>query len=204
MNYIEFRTIFGENNVIDMRNVVTYFNGLDRRRLYEWQKKGYIRKVTNGFYIFADIEINELLLKNIASQIYQPSYIGLESALAYYNFIPEAVFQTISITTQRSKSFRTKVGDFQYRSIKKELFFGYNTVVFKNGTFLISDPEKTLLDVFYFTPAVDEKDVLEELRLNIDVLRTSLDIEKMRGYLTLFSSLKLDKSFKHLRELMDD
>lgn len=204
MTYIEFQKIFGQHAVIDMRNVVTYFNGLDRRRLYEWQKKGYLRKVANGFYIFADIELDEALLKNIASQIYQPSYVGLASALAYYNFIPEAVFQTTNITTQRNKLVKTSVGDFQYRSIKRELFFGFHAVQHENRSFFISNPEKTLLDVFYFTPKSDEKNTLEGLRLNVDVIRSSLNKDRMQDYLKIFSSSTLNKSFKNLQDLIYD
>lgn len=204
MTYIEFQKTFGKHAVIDMRNVVTYFNGLDRRRLYEWQKKGYLCKLVNGFYIFADIELDEMLLKNIASQIYQPSYVGLASALSYYNFIPEAVFQTTSITTRRNKFVRIPVGDFQYRSIRRDLFFGFHAVQYENRSFLISNPEKTLLDVFYFMPESDKKNTLEGLRLNADVVRSSLNLDRMRDYVKIFSSLKLEKSFKILLELIHD
>ncbi len=204
MNYIEFQKILGEFPVIDIRNAVTYFNGLDRRRLYEWQKKGYIRKIANGFYLFADRDVDEDLLRAAAAVIYEPSYIGLESALAYYGFIPEAVFQMISLTTRRNKVFRTPVGDFRYHTIKREYFFGYQAVRSEAGWFLISDPEKTLLDTLYFLPSGDRKDVLTELRLNIPAMRGMFDFEKMSGYLTVFASPKLDRGFKLLKEMIDD
>jgi len=45
------------------------------QRLSEWQKKGYIKKVAKGHYIFSDLEINEMALFVVANAIYQSSYI---------------------------------------------------------------------------------------------------------------------------------
>jgi len=51
MNFLEFSKVFGDTRVIDIRNVITRFNGFDRRRLYEWQKRGFLLKVASNFYI---------------------------------------------------------------------------------------------------------------------------------------------------------
>ncbi|MEW5894167.1 MAG: hypothetical protein AB1650_00170 [Candidatus Omnitrophota bacterium] len=203
MNYLEFRKIAGNQHVIDMRNVVNYFGSFDRRRLYEWQQKGYITKITNDFYLFSDVDVNEDILRDIASKIYQPSYIGLESAMAYYRFIPEAVFQTISVTTQRNKFFKTSVGDFRYRAIKENLFFGYRAVEAGSDHFFISDPEKTILDMFYFLASTDRRVVIESLRLNFFEIRSNVSLEKMAGYLKLFSSRKMNKAFQHFKEMLN-
>jgi len=136
MTYLEFQKIASRQPVIDIRNIAAYFSGLNARRLYEWQQKGYIRKITNGFYVLTETPIDEGLLRNIASLICQPSYIGLESALAYYGFIPEAVFQTVSVTTRRSRLIKTPAGDFRYRSIHKELFLAIMPSKLKTSGFL--------------------------------------------------------------------
>ncbi len=203
MTYIEFRKLMGDRRLIDIRNVVTYFSGFDRRRLYEWQQKGYIQKVVSDFYVFADTEPDDALLRTIASRIYQPSYIGLQSALSYYSFIPEAVFQTISITTHRNTLITTRLGDFRYRSVKKGLFFGYNTIELEGGSFFISDPEKTVLDMLYFTPGSDRRAVLEGLRLNVGELRASVDMDKLNRYLGLFDSRKMNKAADHVMEMIN-
>jgi len=203
MNFLEFLKVFGTSNLIDARNIITYFGGLDRRRLYEWQKKGYILKVANNFYVMADKMVTDQILRNIACQIYQPSYIGLESALSYYNFIPEAVFQMVGVTTRRNKTIRTKIGDFRYRSIKASLFFGYDAVEMGDDHFFISDPEKTLLDFLYFSPASDKKEVLEGMRLNMEEICQTINADKMRNYLKLFYSPKLNKAVGHLMEAAD-
>ena len=203
MNFLRFKKIFDNHSIIDARNIVAYFDHIDRRRLYEWQKKGYIIKVVNNYYVMAGKPVDDQVLKNIACQIYHPSYIGLESALAYYGFIPEAVFQTVGITTRRNKTIRTPIGDFRYCSIQRSLFFGYTAVETGAARFFISDPEKTLLDSLYFLPFSDKKEVLEAMRFNIEEMGRLVDIAKMRNYLKLFSSRKLNKAVRRLMEAMD-
>ena len=203
MTFLEFKTKFAQSRIIDIRNVKTFFNGIDRRRLYEWQKKGYLIRIANNHYIFQDTRVDDHGLKTIASRVYQPAYIGLQSALAYYGFIPEAVFQTISITTRRSKIIKTAVGDFQYRAIKKELFFGYNAVDDSLDHFFISDPEKTILDFLYFLPEAGKKEVLEELRFNPGEVRAQIDAVKLRDYALLFDSQKINTAVKSLMEIVD-
>ncbi len=203
MKFIEFTHVFGSPQVIDIRNVITYFNGLDRRRLYEWQKKGYLTKIANNFYILSGRKIDGNALRNIGCQIHAPAYIALESALTYYHFIPEAVFQTVSITTQRNRLFRTKCGDFRYRSIKPCLFFGYRVVAYDGGQFFISDPEKTLLDFLYFMPGSDRKKALSGMRFNVDEIRQTINTARLKGYLRLFASPKLTRAIDHLMELVN-
>ena len=202
MTFLDFSKIFGNIQIIDIRNVATYFNGIDRRRLYEWQQRGLILKITSNYYLIAGRSLDDQALRNIACHIYAPSYIGLASALSWYNFIPEAVFQTTSITTRRNKLIRTSIGDFHYRSIKPEYFFGTNVVYQNNDHFFISDPEKTLLDYLYFTPDSDNKRTLDEMRWNFDAIRQVVDWQRLKDYLTLFASPKLDRAVRYLRELM--
>lgn len=203
MNYLEFSKVFGNNNVIDVRNVLTYFDGLDRRRLYEWQQKGYLTKLANNYYVFADKPADDLVLKDIYCRLYSPSYVGLESALSYYNFIPEAVFQQVGVTTRRNKVIGTRIGDFCYRSIKPALFFGYDVAELQDTRFFISDPEKTLLDFLYFHAGTDKKETLTGLRLNQEEIRQRIDPHKLNRYLRLFSSPKLNRAAKVLLEMAD-
>ena len=65
MNYIEFRETFRNNTVIDIRDAETLFNGLDRRRLYEWQQKGYLIRLANNFYMFSDMPVDDNALRTI-------------------------------------------------------------------------------------------------------------------------------------------
>lgn len=201
MNYFEFIDVFGNNPVIDIRNVENYFGKLDRRRLYEWQQRGLIIRLANNFYIPAKKHIDSNALKSIACKIYEPSYIGLQSALAWHNLIPEAVFQTTAVTTRRNKRFATPVGSFHYRSIKREYFFGIALIDTGQTQFHISDPEKTLLDYFHFVRGSDQRDTIEEMRLNFEEINSTINWPRMDRYLRIISSPKLNRAAHHVKEM---
>ena len=80
MNYIQFRNALRDFPVFSTSDIRVAFENFDRRRLSEWQKKGYIIKVIKGHYLFADVDIDETTLSAIANKIYRPSYISFETA----------------------------------------------------------------------------------------------------------------------------
>lgn len=203
MRFIDLKTHFKNAVIIDIRNVLNYYGHVDRRRFYEWQKKNYIKKIVNNYYIFSDITINDTFLKVIANKIYAPSYIGLESALSYYHLIPEAVFKIISISTRKTKIFETNLAHFHYNSINKKLFWGYSLINNNNHSFFISDPEKTILDYLYFKPHISSETDFIELRLNEEELNELIDIQKLKSYLDLFSNRRINKSIHILMEMLN-
>lgn len=198
MKFVDIKFKFKNDCILDVRNIINLFGHLDRRRLYEWQKKGYIKKIANNYYIFIDTNINDVILKMIANKIYKPSYIGLESALSYYGLIPEAVFQITSITTRKTKTFKTAIAPFNYRFIHKRLFWGYNLKTSFTQTFFISDIEKTILDYLCLNPHIDDKSAFEELRLNKEQFKNLINLSSLRKYLNIFSNSHLSKSVDKL------
>ncbi|MBU0571476.1 MAG: hypothetical protein KJ995_02860 [Candidatus Omnitrophica bacterium] len=201
MKFIDFKNVLSQNEVIDIQNVKNLFDTIDRRRLYEWQKKGYIKKLTNNFYIFSDTEINDSFLKMTGNKIYSPSYVGLESALSYYGLIPEAVFQVTGISSRKTRNINTVISNFSYRSIHKRHFWGYTLITDTSHNFLISDPEKTILDYLYLNPDLNNTGSLKELRLNYGVLKGLLNIPRLEKYLQIFSHTRLSKSLNKLMRL---
>jgi predicted transcriptional regulator of viral defense system len=105
MNYLEFQKRMALYPVFSVREIVKQFPGFDRRRLVEWQGKGYIQKIKNSLYCFADRKTEEPFLYFTANTLYQPSYVSLESALSCYGFIPEGVFQIISCSSRKTQTF---------------------------------------------------------------------------------------------------
>lgn len=202
MKFIGLKTRFKNADIIDIQNIFNYYSHIDRRRLYEWQKKGYIKKIVNNYYIFSDVSIDDTLLKVIANKIYTPSYIGLESALSYYNLIPEAVFNIISISTRKTKKIESDLAYFQYNSINKKLFWGYSLKNNQNRYFFISDLEKTLLDYLYFKPHLSRESDFIALRLNEEELKKRINVQKLKGYLELFSHRRVNTSIQILMEML--
>lgn len=81
MRYIELREYLKDFTLFSISDIRKIDPNFHRRRLTEWQDKGYILKVIRGYYLFSDTKINEQALFQIANRIYQPSYISFERTL---------------------------------------------------------------------------------------------------------------------------
>jgi Predicted transcriptional regulator len=202
MKYVDFQNFFKNRVLIDVQEVRQVFPDFASRRFYEWQKKGYIKKLASQFYIFADKKISESENNFIANKLFEPSYVSLESALRYYNLIPEVVFLTTSITTRKTKLIKTAVGNFQYRAVKENLFFGYKIIDFDGVAYKIAEPEKALLDFLYLRSDLKTEADFAELRMNEEDYRKTINQVKLNKYLELFDSATLGKKIKVLNKVL--
>ena len=143
------------------------------KQLSRWVKSGKLIQIRRGLYALSEhyskVQPHPF---NIANRIQRASYVSLQSAMEYYGLIPEYVPAVTSVTTGRPQTFEIPLGDFIFRHIKKELFFGYKLVdVGNNQSVFIASPEKSLLDLLYLTAGSDVLSYLRELRLqNLDRL----------------------------------
>jgi predicted transcriptional regulator of viral defense system len=199
--YILFKNYFESKPIISLIEIYKAFPNFDRRRLVEWQKKGYIEKIRQGFYRFTSKEIQEITLNYYANKIYAPSYISMETALSYYQIIPEGVFSITNITTLNTSKFQTSVGTFTYKHVKPELFFGYRFVTINKINFSIANPEKAILDYLYFHNEIHLITDFESLRWDKEALKT-LDFDKFSSYLQLFHSKRLTKRYQLLLDYL--
>src|SRR5690606_26793233 len=118
MKYIDFHKNFKNFPLISLQDIRLIEPDFSVNRLNEWSQKNLIRKVKPGYYIFADVKIDEKFLMYLSNNIYSPSYVSLESAFRYYNLIPEGVYVTTAITTKKTTTIKSDIGTFTYRSIK--------------------------------------------------------------------------------------
>jgi predicted transcriptional regulator of viral defense system len=182
MNYTEFREKMKVFPNFSVREIEKHFPGFDSRRLVEWQHKGYIKKLRNRLYYFVDRQIDESFLYYTANKLYHPSYVSLQTALSWYGFIPEGVFQLISCTTLKTNSFDTPVGNFIYHHLKPSLFLGYQLEEWNDHRYMIADPEKTLLDYLYLHPEVKHQADIEALRWNAPEITDTISMERLTNY----------------------
>lgn len=200
MKYMEFREALLPFQVFSIRDIHKLFPDFDTRRLVEWQDKGYVRKLVNKWYLFSECKMDEQLLFRISNCIYRPSYISLETALAYYHLIPEAVYTQKAVTTRKTASYTTPVGRMDFHRVRPELFFGYTILHKGDLPVLIADREKAILDYLYLHPSVRSAKDLGQLRLNHDALHNELDEDRMERYQLLFKSKTVDQRVKYLKE----
>jgi len=157
-----------------------------------WVKKGYLLRLKNGLYAFSR-EKDRLRGESIAFLLCQPSYLSLESALAWYGFIPEIVYAYTSVTARVTRSFDNAVGRFIYRHVKSELFWGYVERKTDQGPYLMAEPEKALLDYFYLNLArLNNEEDFDHLRLNNEQMEKTLDKDKFLKYLDAFGVKKME------------
>lgn len=201
MDYLTFERAFRAFPVFSVKDIEKRFPDFDSRRLVEWQQKNYLLKVRRGYYCFEEIRKGEHFIFFAANKIWKPSYVSLESGLAYYNFIPEGVFMTTSMTTRNTASYATPIGSFDYKSIKPSLFFGYKLVRGNESTFKIAEPEKVILDYFYVNK-LSNSDQIEAMRFNSNSINELVDLDKLTLYQKLFNSNVLDKRIQLFKKVI--
>ncbi|HZX10202.1 MAG TPA: hypothetical protein VFG01_04575 [Acidobacteriota bacterium] len=202
MKFIQFKDALKDFTVFSLNDIKLIDPHFHRRRLIEWQEKGYIKKIAKGRYIFSDLAVDENVLFEIANRLYNPSYVSLESALSYYQIIPEAVYGITSISTRRTYFFATPLGKFQYRSIKPSLFFGYQIVSYDSKVFKIADVEKAVLDFFYLHSELKSESDIHSLRFNEDAFNQKINRQKLQDYLENFDKNALSERISVLLELL--
>ena len=155
--------------------------------------------IAGGYYLLADSDINESIVLMLANRIYEPSYISRESALAFYQIIPESVLGVTSVSSRKTRKFDTEWGMFSYISIKPNLMFGYQVIEKdKNIKYKIANLEKAVLDYLYWNPDISSEEDLEGLRWNKDQLTRLEDNLLFWKYLKIFDS----KILNHRVEIM--
>ncbi|MEW6418013.1 MAG: hypothetical protein AB1480_07815 [Nitrospirota bacterium] len=193
MKYIDLKNALKDFTVFSLRDIKGIDSDFFRARLNEWQNKGYIRKIVKGYYIFTDLKLSENVLFEIANKIYSPSYISFETALFYYNLIPESVYGITSASTRRTYDFKSQIAEFSYRTIKPDLFFGYNIIGYNNKHFKIAGVEKAVLDYFYVRPDMKTEDDFAGMRINSDLFLKQINEDNLQEFLERFAKRTLAK-----------
>lgn len=152
-------------------------------------KKGVFSRIKRGVYICS---IDPPIKFEIANYLWKPSYISFETALSYYNIIPETVYTITSATTKPAKEFNFENQIYKFYQIKKNVFFGYKLIKIGNSAVLIADKEKALLDYLYLLS-------LKKQPLNERLDLTKIDKEILRRYLNFFvTSVRKNKALINL------
>jgi len=171
------------------------------KQLSRWVKSGKILQLRRGLYTLSEPYRKEtphpFLLAN---QLLAPSYISLQSALAYFALIPEAVPRVTSVTSRkRTQTFTTPLGQFSYRSLQPGMFSGFQLVEMSpTQRAFLARPEKALLDLVYLTPKGEGPAFLKSLRLqNLDLL----DMDWLRDFTAEIGKPKLIRAADNLTQI---
>lgn len=141
---------------------LTYSQGLDRNtlkhRMNSYARKGEILNLRKGIYAKEGYDEKEL-----ACQLYTPSYISLEYVLQRAG----VVFQYNDEITAAGNLSRTVEVDgklYRYRKIKGEILINKSGII-NDGNVNIATPERAFLDILYLNsnyyfdnPSILDKD----------------------------------------------
>jgi predicted transcriptional regulator of viral defense system len=189
MNFIGFKNEFGCLKEFSLADIRAFDSGFDRRRLSEWQEKGYIRKICRGHYIFSDIQMDENMLFKMANRLRSPSYVSLESVFFLNRLVPEAVYSITSVSTRRTFEIQTPFSRFTYRKLDRKFFFGYEI----SDGLRIASPEKAVLDYFYLNAKPYTFDDFDEMRFSREEFHRNVNMDALNRYAKQFEVSSLSK-----------
>lgn len=153
--------ILGKNRrTLDYR-----ISALIRRRVLE--------RLKSGFYLnlayFNKSQSQQQLLEYVGGIMVYPSYVSLEYVLAKKGFLAESVYAVTYITTKKTRRIVTSRGNFVYRNIKSDLFFGFDSQIIDDTEYFVASLAKALFDFLYLTPWKTKPqmgNILQESRFN--------------------------------------
>lgn len=124
------------------------------RLLSRWTNQGWLRRVGAGKYVAATIE--SLDSPNVLADpwvlvpaLFSPAYIGGWSAAEYWA-LTEQIFREIVVITEQTVRKKRQVRQgttFLLHHIQPDLMFGTRTVWRERSKVMISDPERTIVDM---------------------------------------------------------
>ena len=122
--------------------------------LSRWTAQGWLARVRRGVYVPVPVEASsERALEDswiLIPPFFSPAYVGGWSAAEHWD-LTEQLFRDICVLTQRPVAQKKQVlhgVPFYLTHTKEAPFFGTKTVWKKESKILVSDIEKTILDIF--------------------------------------------------------
>jgi predicted transcriptional regulator of viral defense system len=161
-----------------------------------------VRTLKRGLYTLCDEDRAAKFSRHyLANQLYMPSYISLESALSYYNIIPEGVYAITSVSSKKTQQFNNAFGQFIYHHVDPELFGDFVLLhdEFNNPVYIASK-ERAIIDFLYLKVPWARKYDHDIFTLSYRFQNLQdVDIEKLR---TIAKKFKQDKIQRLLEVLI--
>lgn len=189
----------------EIRQISTDSETQLKNQLSQWTKQGKLERLRRGKYLLGS-QYRKFTPSTyyISNYLYRPSYVSLETALQYYDIIPEAVAPVLAVTPKHGRQWANALGRFEYRSIKQDHFWGYRENTIKNiptqNRFFIAEPEKAILDLIYFRNGEWTRERISETRFQSF---QNLDQKKLHKYATRFDSPRIERAVKRFIDLYE-
>jgi predicted transcriptional regulator of viral defense system len=113
----------------------------------------------------------------IATQLIEPSYVSLDSALLFHGIINQITKNIECVTTRNSINYKDL--GIRYHKIPKRLFFGYKRHSRGRSYVFVAEPEKALVDGLYLN-IYSKREVMEYMD-KLDSIRLETFIAQFKG-----------------------
>lgn len=171
---------------------------LRKQIIFRLKRKGILTAIKRGVYFYSPLEsgpagssINEFL---IPSAFFPKGnyYIGYSTMYNYYGFIDQ-IFQTMYVLNTSLQLEKT-INRMQIRMIRvaKKRMYGLEKIKIKDTEVIVSDRERTLLDMFYFPEPVGGLKKAFEI-LQEQVKDKEVDVVKLIKYTVKFPNISTRK-----------
>jgi predicted transcriptional regulator of viral defense system len=196
------RRAIGTDAPFSTRDLALIDPGFRQPTLAEWNRRGQVLMLARGWYVFADAQVDLPLLFDVGCQAYPPAYVSLESALSWYELVPETVHAITLVGTRTTRTSATDAATFVWRTVKPCRWFGYRVVEYGRGRrFLIAEAEKAVLDYLYLHPTMHTVDDMLSIRLD-GAGFAALDHDRLEQWALRFEHARLMRQVHALEEAM--
>ena len=171
---------------------------LRKQIIFRLKKKGILTAIKRGVYFYSPLEsgpagssINEFLVP----PIFFPKsnyYIGYSTMYNYYGFTDQ-IFQTMYILNTSLQREKT-IGNMRFKMVKipAKRMFGLENIKIKDTEVIVSDRERTLVDLIYFPgPVSGLKRAFGILKEQAKDRKT--DIDRLIKYSVKFPNISVKK-----------
>ena len=182
--------------------------GARRALVHRAIRKGEVLRIRPGLFCLTDVyRKSHPHVFALAQLLHYPSHISLETALSYHGLIPEAVFQVASVTTERSRVFRTPFGTFSFKRVPSNSpRAGVRlTKIDDDNWAFMATPIRAISDVVYLRSGISWKRhgigfLVDSMRIDMDDL-AEVDMEDFDEVL---SAIRNQRTRSYLSGLLDE
>lgn len=179
------------------------------RILSRWHQQGWVKRIKHGVYIpiAVDDMTGESSMEDswiLATHLFSPGYIAGFSAVKYWDFSEQLFETTTFFSTKKIKNRHPVIGNtrFQLKTISDYKIFGTQTVWRENTKTLVSDPTKTIADLF------DDPCIVGGMRIVQDIFQAYkesnfFDLKKLIDYAEKMHNKTIFKRLGFLMENME-
>lgn len=149
-----------------------------QKALVRLRGRGLVSRVAEGVY--ANKLVRDIAAADFIRVLRPNSYVSLESALSHWGLSTQSPVALTCVTTGKPKEYRVPEFEIRFRTISRNLYWGFVEKQTRYATYSIAEPEKALLDWVYLSLQGGTRPSLDEIEFK------SVSKEKLLEYARRF------------------